>query len=566
MAKKVTKILHIEDDLSVQELVQEVLSGFNYQLYGASTGLEGLKLAQKVNPDLILMDLNLPDINGTELTAKIKSLPKLQHVVIVALTGVSEEQARELSLIAGCDGYITKPIDLTQFPKKIEAFLRGEREVVSTEKKEAIRKHFEVTLIDHLTEKVEQLQKSNQLLKKQSKQLRRYNRNLENLLQVIHSLQLSSSPEALRHQLLKELNDQFGYQRSAFLEVDHEQMVLRVTETYGYQEEVWKDIRIKYRAPYYLNMFKEHQLLAFRSLRQITDQETKKILKQLKATKFLFGILGATQQEVETQTTPDNLRQLFGELTPTLHNQEELDFEIIQEHLQEYLSSEIFYVGGYIFIDISSLKASVQPYDLKILEMLLRTAGIIYQNLRLREQLKELFIRAEKDAITDHLTNLFNYRYFSEQLVRECNRAHRHNSRFTLLMLDIDFFKSYNDTFGHQAGDLVLKRIGDLLRENTRGSDFVARYGGEEFVIICPELSKKEGKQLAEKLCHIVGSTPFPLEEKLPHKKITISIGVAGFPDDTQSPQELIRFADIALYKAKNSGRNQVQIYCPSDS
>ena len=193
--------------------------------------------------------------------------------------------------------------------------------------------------------------------------------------------------------------------------------------------------------------------------------------------------------------------------------------------------------------------------------MLLRTASLLYQNIRFREQLKELFIRAEKEAITDHLTNLANYRSFTQQLNREVNRARRHETQFALLMLDIDYFKVYNDTLGHQAGDIALKKVASLLLQNTRGSDFVARYGGEEFSIICPELSKDAGRQLAEKLCTIVAQTPFPHEDKLPHRKVTVSIGVAAYPDDSNEIQELVKLADRALYQAKENGRNQVQLY-----
>jgi diguanylate cyclase (GGDEF)-like protein len=175
--------------------------------------------------------------------------------------------------------------------------------------------------------------------------------------------------------------------------------------------------------------------------------------------------------------------------------------------------------------------------------------------------LKEFFVRAEKDAITDHLTELFNFRYFTHQLDREFKRARRHHSEFVLLMLDIDFFKDYNDTFGHQAGDLVLKKIASALQKNTRGSDFVARYGGEEFAVICPEINKEEGRKIAEKLCNIIARTPFPREKMLVHQKVTISVGVAAYPGDAQTPQELIRSADIALYQAKQNGRNRVQLY-----
>ncbi len=561
MALSRNKILYIEDDPSTRQLIGQILKNTDYEYFQAATGLEGLQLAEEIQPDLILMDLNLPDISGTELATQIKSIPRLKEIIIVAITGFSREEAREFSLVAGCDGYLTKPIDVKAFPQQLDAFLQGKREEVAAEKREKLRKQYEESLVNRLTEKIKELQESNQLLKSQSEELQNYNRKLEILLQVIHYLQLSTSPEDLRERLLGELCRALGFPRTAFLEIDHEQMALQITEAHGFKDKKWQDVQIRYEVPLFQKLFRKHLLLQIKDLKQIPDSHTRRVLKKIGARRFLFGILGATPREASALLRMDSARQLFDNIIPTLYNQQDTDIEIISEHLQEYLSSEIFYIGGYVFIDLPPADGKLSPYDIRILEMLLRTAGLIYQNLRLREQLKKLFVRAEKDAITDHLTDLFNYRYFTQQLIRECNRARRHNSRFALLMLDIDFFKSYNDTFGHQAGDLVLKKVARLLQANTRSSDFVARYGGEEFMIICPELNKQEGKQLAEKLCRIIEETPFPQETKLPHKKITISIGVAVFPDDSQSPKELIHFSDIALYKAKNSGRNQVQLY-----
>jgi diguanylate cyclase (GGDEF)-like protein len=144
------------------------------------------------------------------------------------------------------------------------------------------------------------------------------------------------------------------------------------------------------------------------------------------------------------------------------------------------------------------------------------------------------------------------------QLNREVSRAQRHKSVFSLIMIDIDFFKSYNDAFGHQAGDLILRRIAHAMLENTRNSDMVCRYGGEEFCIICPELTKEDAKKTAEKLRQMVRTLELPIIKSLPTGYLTISSGIASFPDDGNNAYQLILNADKALYRAKESGRNQV--------
>ncbi len=561
MKNEPKKVLYIEDDLPSRKLVKKILSSSPFQFFEAANGMEGLKKAEEVVPDLIIMDINLPDINGRELATKIKNHSDLEDTIIVALTGFKEAESRELSLIAGCDGYLSKPIDVDNFLNQLSKFLKGKRESIAEEKKETVRRKYQEKLVDDLTEKIKQLQQANSQLNEKTGKLREYSGKLELLMQVIYKLQLCQSARELKKNLISAICKKFEFERCAILEVDTEQMLLKTTDSYGFKENELKNLKIRYNAPFFQKLFKEKQILFFPGLNKNLDERIKDALTKIGTSQFIFCILGTPSQKTLQLSVHDDLQTMLSNLIPTLYDQKETDIDIIREHLREFLASDIFYFGGYLFIDHSNSDKIITSYDVRILEMLIQTAGLLYQNLRLREQLKKLFVRAEKDAITDHLTNLFNFRYFTQQLIRELNRAQRHHSHFVLLMLDIDFFKQYNDTFGHQAGDLVLQRLAKLLLQNTRSSDFVARYGGEEFVIICPELDRSSGKKLAEKLCRIIAKSPFPLEEKLPHKKVTISIGVAVFPEDSKSASELIHNADLALYAAKNNGRNQVALY-----
>ena len=173
------------------------------------------------------------------------------------------------------------------------------------------------------------------------------------------------------------------------------------------------------------------------------------------------------------------------------------------------------------------------------------------------EELEKTKSKLRKLAVTDGLTGLFNYRAFRRQLHLEISRSKRFNLPVSLLMMDIDHFKVYNDQFGHMNGDRVLKRFSKLLYDNIREVDCLARYGGEEFALILPGTEKKSAKIVAEKLRRLVERCPFPLEKKLPQGRVTISIGVAVYPEDTQDKEEFIRFSDKALYKAKKTGRNR---------
>lgn len=172
--------------------------------------------------------------------------------------------------------------------------------------------------------------------------------------------------------------------------------------------------------------------------------------------------------------------------------------------------------------------------------------------------------KAEKEllfqVIRDPLTGLFNRRYLEESLEREISKANRQKIPLGLIMLDADHFKSFNDTYGHIAGDTVLKHLSKLLVRNSRREDIACRYGGEEFVLVLPGTEKKVARQRAEDLRKIVqnGETLTHESKELPN--ITISLGIALLPDHGNTAAELITEADKALYRAKENGRNQVVI------
>jgi len=162
-------------------------------------------------------------------------------------------------------------------------------------------------------------------------------------------------------------------------------------------------------------------------------------------------------------------------------------------------------------------------------------------------------------AVTDGLTGLYNRRHMQEVLLDERRRAHRYGHPLSVIMLDVDSFKTYNDTYGHVQGDVLLRMAAAILRENVRDVDIVGRYGGEEFIIVLPETPSAEAYQTAERLRQAVARTVFPGFPADPDLAVfkTISLGVATFPDTTDDTQALVTLADNALYRAKRGGRNQ---------
>ncbi len=189
---------------------------------------------------------------------------------------------------------------------------------------------------------------------------------------------------------------------------------------------------------------------------------------------------------------------------------------------------------------------------------LLRIKELHDQLERKIRELEEAQTQLREMAITDGLTGLYNYRYFKEQLIHEVDRAARHNESFSLIMLDIDHFKHYNDTHGHLAGDKVLKELARLLRDNVRKIDVAARYGGEEFALILVQTPHQASGVVARKLQTLVQEFPFAYGEQQPEGRLTISMGVSTYPEDGATAEQLIAVADRRLYRAKAEGRNRV--------
>ena len=185
-----------------------------------------------------------------------------------------------------------------------------------------------------------------------------------------------------------------------------------------------------------------------------------------------------------------------------------------------------------------------------------------YVNDRLQGQLIEIGLLQSKlreQAIRDPLTNLFNRRYLEETLDRELSRAARENYPVCVIMIDLDHFKRINDTHGHEAGDLVLKAIADVLSECSRRGDFACRYGGEEFVITMPNITLETAYERAEGLRQSLNGLSVPYEYY--NLSVTISMGIACFPENGQMRETILRAADQALYAAKEAGRDHILSY-----
>ncbi|MBN1824226.1 MAG: sensor domain-containing diguanylate cyclase [Endomicrobiales bacterium] len=211
---------------------------------------------------------------------------------------------------------------------------------------------------------------------------------------------------------------------------------------------------------------------------------------------------------------------------------------------------------GLLIVDNLFSRQPLTSHDLSFLSILADQLSTVIENSR-------LFEKVEKLSITDSLTGLFNHRFFYERLSEEISRASRFGSSLSLLMIDIDNFKNFNDTFGHQAGDTVLSTVSKIIQDNIRAIDVASRYGGEEIAIILPGTDTEGAMIIAERIRQSIRNHDFRMN--LQSARITISIGLVCYPLDATIKSELVNKADKALYWVKKHGKDGVCAYSKCD-
>ncbi len=271
------------------------------------------------------------------------------------------------------------------------------------------------------------------------------------------------------------------------------------------------------------------------------------------------GVHESELEDLIFDTKDTLVKELFQKRCPVIIADELTSLKEINKFrsVDAEVITPLFHSRKLIGLLILGMKINGKPYnqtDIEMVTLITNIVSVAIANSRLYEKVKE-------SSITDDLTTLHNYRYFRIRLRDEVFRSQRTNRPVSLVIMDVDHFKNYNDTLGHPAGDKILKQIAKILKSCIRDTDVAARYGGEEFCIILPEEDQNGAEAFCKRLMKRIQDFPFYKEEVQPKGKLTISIGAATYPRDANMIKELIVRADKALYKAKNQGRNQFTLY-----
>ncbi|MHB2155807.1 GGDEF domain-containing response regulator [Calditrichota bacterium GD2] len=492
------KILIIEDHKDMLLILTRFLEEDDFQVFGSENAEKGLELMEQEKPDLILLDLMLPGMSGLEALKIIKNSNNSEdYTPVIIISAKSGTEDIITGLDLGADDYLTKPFNLDELKARIDTALRIKN------------------LNENLRNKTRELEQANeqinqlyqQLLEK-NQELRRNVFNLNSLFEI--SIELNSILEfdRLVNSVLLTLVGQFSCKNAIFLLTSKVKPdLLEPINSKGFHR-------------------KELMGLVFHRTDPLIEMLNKKPMpKSIEAL------------NLELKSKSSALEQL-----------KNLGLEFITPIMVKNK------IVGLIALGQRLSKRPLDRSEWEHLGILSNIISISIANALLYDEIKQL-------SYTDGMTGLHNFRYFKLRLNEEVIRHNRMKTELSLLILDVDNFKNYNDTLGHPAGDEVLKKFAVILRQSARENDIVARYGGEEFAIILPGTSKKGATVVAERIRETIENTYFEHEEIQPMGKVTVSIGVATIPEDANSAEELTKKADAALYYAKRHGRNQVKAY-----
>ena len=535
-------ILIVDDKPANLLALRKILVKPGLDIIEATSGNDALALLLKYDFALILLDVQMPDMDGFETAEIIRGNEETKSIPIIFVTAISKEQKYIFEgYEKGAVDYLFKPLDPDILQGKVNVFLElhGQKEAlkkINTKLKMANKRILEQqeTLIEEERVKVllqmagakayelnqplaflvEDIELMGEIKGNPKKTVECINRmkvsgqKLSDIITNINTLHYSKPTQsnkdstAVASSLDREIN---------ILVVDDTKDVLEVLKAFFADQDL---IKLSWAGN-------------FKASFAMLKQEPFDMV-------FLNHILSEG-------TSIEYLRDIDKEDigTPVI---------VVTEHGDEMLASHVIQMGAYEYLPRSRINS----------ESLLRVLNNTLERASLRKDVEKAHAKMAEMSTVDELTKLYNRRYFIDALDGEFERANRYEMDMALIMLDLDYFKKVNDTYGHPAGDMVLSDVGGILKKHIRRSDLACRYGGEEMAVILPNVSKESIYSAYERFREMVSKQTFKSESKLFH--ITVSVGIA-FSNDAESANDLLAHADQALYQAKESGRNRVVIF-----
>lgn len=604
------KILVIEDNRMNMKLVRSLLQLKKFEVIEAEDGEKGIKLAEESLPNLILMDIQLPGIDGLTATSIIKKNPDLKHIPIIALTSHAMRGDDLKAHEAGCEGYITKPIDTRHFLDNIIRYLQvnenlGDKRAdqiesmigSDEEKKSDSQSRYTILIVDDELRNIKLMAailstEPYEILQAQSGEqaLTMISTNKIDLILLdvmmpgingFEVTQLVKTNQATKHIpiiLVTALDGRENKQKAMdvgadeFLTkpVNRVEVITRtksILQLKQCQEQLNARVNIgeKLIIPQKIISLEAQgenkKETNYQTVLLIEDDSQQvKLIRTLTSTEpynFIVASSGEEAIRIGQQTKLDLI--LLDLMLPGMSGYDVCDYYKNKEATRN--------VQIVAITSLSDLESRIKCIDKGVDDYLVKPVNSKEVKSRINVLLKKKLYLDKLQAhhkevlnlaIIDGLTGLYNQTYFKNYLQLEIERSQERGYLVALIMLDLDDFKKYNDTYGHLFGDNILKRFSDLIKINIREIDLPARYGGEEFAVVMPYSSKQNAIKTAEKIRVELQGLSIIEGEKNQVDKITTSIGIALCPKQAITVDGLIEKADYMLYRAKKNGKNKI--------
>ncbi|MBI1330979.1 MAG: PleD family two-component system response regulator [Alphaproteobacteria bacterium] len=448
------RVLVVDDILSNVKLLEAKLSAEYFEVVTAFNGLEALEKVEESEPDIILLDVMMPGMDGFEVCRRIKQNPKTAHVPVVMVTALDQPSDRVAGLEAGADDFLTKPVDDAALFARVRSLVR---------------------------------------LKMMTDELRMRETTGQNMGLVDPAETLIEAAPGGRILVIEDRPESVAWFNSALAPANEVSAV-----------DMFEEAVVRVRGGDFDLIIVSLGLRGFDGLRLCSQ---------------LRSLPEGRNVPILVVVSDGDRRKLT---------------QALEMGVNDYLTRPV---------DRNELTARVRTQLRKK-----RYADRLRHNVQLSLEM----------AITDQLTGLHNRRYMSRHLDTLIGNARRSGKPISFLIMDIDHFKSVNDTHGHDIGDEVLREFAGRISANVRGIDLACRYGGEEFVVVMPDTDVTFASTIAERLRASVEATPFKISRAPNNLCITISIGIASSECGDDSADALLHRADQALYRAKREGRNRV--------
>jgi two-component system cell cycle response regulator len=451
------KILIVDDSPTTLAWFAKILSSDVYQTTQAMNGSEALEKAFSELPDLILLDVMMPQMDGIEVTRTLKNDYRTQNTPIILITAMDDQDFRHTGLEAGAEEFLAKPVRRQELIARVNSMitLKHFRDQL------AIRNHSQQTFVARNDAKDTQPESQIEL-------------------PVVLLVEDNEGDAKLIQHVLKDLP-------------------LRL-ERVAYGKDAVELSRSGKVDLILLDIF-------------LPDMDGFEVCRQVKQT------------------------------------DEGRDIPIVIVTCLDDIESKIK------SIELNTDDFLVKPI---VAQELQARTKILLERKKKQDTLRSHYEAALNSAVVDWLTGLYNQGYFKRFLDLEIKKSLRHRYPISLIMIDIDDFKKYNDIYGHSAGDVLLQDLAQVIRKSVREIDLVARYGGDEFAIVLPYSDGQGGLRIAQRVERAIQTHDFSDRIAAGKTKVTVSMGIAGYPWDAFQAKEIIQIADQRLYSAKQKGKNQI--------